>query len=248
MSWIFTNALAAFLLPPLSLFLLGGTGWLLLHRRHPIWGKSAIFSAVFILWILSTPYFSFQLITLVEAQVPSNTNCNPQAIVILGAGTYFNAPEYGGDTVPALGLERLRLAAHLYRQTHLPILLSGGQPDGGKTSEAELMKTVLENDFMVPVKWIETNSANTRENAALSQRILQQNDINAIYLVSQAWHMPRAQQIFVKSGLCVTPAPTGYRTRNRLSLLAFIPDGRALAESHIALHELLGIVWYRLAA
>jgi len=248
MSWILTNTLAAFLLPPLSLFLLGGTGWLLLHRRHPILGKSAIFAAIFLLWILSTPFFSFQLITLVEAQARSNTNCNPQAIVVLGAGTYFSAPEYGGDTVPPLGLERLRLAAHLYRNTHLPILLTGGQPDGGKTSEAELMKAVLENDFKVPAKWIEGASTNTRENAALSHRILLKNGIDSIYLVSQAWHMPRAQQIFAKFGLCVAPASTGYRTRNRINLLAFIPDSKALAESHIALHELLGIARYRLSA
>lgn len=247
MSWILTNALAALLLPPLALFLLGGVGWVLLRSRHPVLGRSAIFAAIALLWTLSTPHISFQLITLVEAQVRPNPNCPPQAIVVLGAGTYFNATEYGGDTVPANGLERLRLAAHLYRQTHLPILLSGGRPDGGKTAEAELMKTVLENDFGVPVEWTENASANTRENAHFSHRTLQPHGITSIYLVSQAWHMPRAQEIFAKTGFCVTPASTGYRTRNRTTLLSFIPDAKALAESHIALHELLGIAWYRLS-
>ena len=248
MSWILTNALAAILLPPLSLFLLGGAGWLLLKLRDPVLGKTLLLTALALLWIFSTPFFSFQLITQLEAQTPASQNCKPQAIVVLGAGTYFNAPEYGGDTITPLGLERLRLAVHLHRQTHLPILLTGGQPDGGKTPEAVLMQSELATDFNIQAKWIEIASANTRENAFFSHRILQANGIGDIYLVSQAWHMPRAQAVFAKAGFCVTPASTGYRTRNRISLLSFIPDSNALAESRIALHEIIGIARYRLSA
>jgi uncharacterized SAM-binding protein YcdF (DUF218 family) len=246
MSWILTNAVAAFLLPPFNLILLGGIGWLLLKQRRQILGKSLIFTAVALLWLLSTPYISSQLLTWIEARIHPAPNCQPQAIVVLGAGTYFNAPEFGGDTVTSLGLERLRLAAHLYRHTRLPILVSGGQPDGGKTPEAGLMKTVLENDFKVPVKWVESASANTRENAVYSHQILQQAGIGSVYLVTQAWHMPRAQDIFAKTGLCAVPAATGYRTHNRTTLLSFLPDAKALAESHLALHEAIGIIWHRI--
>jgi uncharacterized SAM-binding protein YcdF (DUF218 family) len=251
-SGLLTNALAAFLLPPLSLILLAVVGWLLIIQHRPILGKTLIFTAVALLWLLSTPFISSQLLTWIEARTRPAPSCQPQAIVVLGAGTYFNAPEFGGDTVTNLGLERLRLAAHLYRQTHLPILVSGGQPSGGKSTEAGLMKTVLENDFKVPAKWVEGASANTRENAAFSRRILQQSGVSSVYLVTHAWHMPRAQDAFSKTGLCIVPAATGYRTHNRATVLSFLPDANSLAESYLALHEAIGIIWYgiwnRLAA
>ena len=173
MSPILTNTLAAFLLPPLNLFLLGAAGFFLLKRR-PILGKTLFFAAIALLWLLSTSLIADKLMAYLEAGIqPASAGCHPKAIVVLGAGT-SGALEYGGDTVPILGLARLRLAAHLHRQTQLPILVSGGRPDGGKFSEAELMKDVLENEFKVPVKWVEDVSNNTRENAASSQRILQQ--------------------------------------------------------------------------
>ncbi len=248
MAWILTNAVAALLLPPLGLFMLGAAGWLALKIRRPVLGKLLIFLAVTFLWLLSTPFFSFQLIGWVEKQASAASSCPPQAIVALGAGTYFNAPEYGGDTVSGLGLERLRLAAHLHRQTGLPILVTGGYPDKGEHSEAKLMRSVLENEFGVPAKWVEDRSNNTRENALLSRELLQHEGIDSIYLVTQAWHMARAQKAFAKAGFCIAPAATGHRTRNRITLLSFLPSAKALSESHTALHEAIGIVWYALSA
>jgi uncharacterized SAM-binding protein YcdF (DUF218 family) len=248
MNWIITNTLAAFLLPPLSLFMLGAVGWILLRHRRATPGKIFILLAVSLLWLLSTPLVSFQLISLLEKRIPTDTRCKPQAIVVLGAGTYFNAPEYGGDTVTDLGLERLRLAAHLHRQTNLPILVTGGRPDGGTNPEAKLMQSVLEKDFGVPVKWVEGESNNTRENALFSNKLLQRQGIDSIYLVTQAWHMPRSLSVFVRHGFCAIPAATGYHTRNRITTLSFLPDAKALMKSYIALHEGIGIIWYSLSA
>jgi uncharacterized SAM-binding protein YcdF (DUF218 family) len=251
MNSMLTNALAALLLPPLNLFLLGGAGWYLLNRRRPLLGKALIFAAIAALWLLSTPFVADKLIASLEADTLPPTGCRPQAIVVLGAGTYVNAPEYGGDTVPVLGLERLRLAAHLHRRTPLPILISGGHPDNGKFSEAALVKDVLENDFKVPAKWTEDASHNTRENAVFSQKILQQAGISSVYLVTQAWHMPRAQSIFSKTGLCVVPAGTGFKTRRHqvsLNIHDFLPSATALYDSYLFMHETIGLVWYRLRA
>ena len=93
------------------------------------------------------------------------------AIIILGAETYFNAPEYGGDTVNQFALERLRYGAHLFQRTGKPVLVSGGNPAGGD-AEGKLMREVLMQDFSVPVRWAEVRSENTLENARLSFDIL----------------------------------------------------------------------------
>ena len=81
-----------------------------------------------------------------------------QAIVILGGGTYFEAPEYGDHTVNRYGLERIRYGAYLHRYTRKPILVTGGDLLGIGSSEAGQMKSVLENEFQVPVKWTEDAS------------------------------------------------------------------------------------------
>ena len=58
--------------------------------------------------------------------------------------------------------------------------------------------------------------------------------------------MPRAQLAFEAAGFKVIPAATGYTTRYRLTILDFMPDARALRDSALFFHEIIGIVWYRL--
>jgi uncharacterized SAM-binding protein YcdF (DUF218 family) len=168
------------------------------------------------------------------------------AIVILGGGSYFYAPEYGGaTTIGEASLARLRYGAKLQRETGKPILVSGGKPLGNSVSEAQQMRDVLEQDFHVPVRWIEEDSDNTFENALYSFRLLHQAGIHKIYLVTHAWHMPRSSDIFRRAGFEVVEAPTGFTTRYQTDLLAFLPRAEALRESKTFIHEVIGLVWYR---
>ena len=143
-------------------------------------------------------------------------------------------------------LERLRYAAHLHRLTGKPILVSGGDPQGSGTPEAVQMKTVLENDFRVPVKWTEETSDNTRQNAYNSLALLKKEGITQIYLVTHAWHMPRASREFERAGFKVIPAATAYTTQHPIGMLVFIPNAGALQQSQLFLHEVIGMLWYRL--
>lgn len=246
MGWFATQFISAFLLPPLNLILLGTAGLLLLRSR-PRLGKGLIAAALALLYLLSTTVVADALLGALETRpaLPEVPHDKAGAIVVLGAGTYFNAPEYGGDTVKPLGLERLRYAARLHRATGIPILVSGGHPAGG-TAEGLLMKAALENDFRVPVRWTETASRNTYENARFAYRILKRAGITRIYLVTQAWHMPRAARAFEKAGFDVIPAPTGFTTRNRTTPLDFLPRADNLLKSYYAMHEGIGLVWYAL--
>lgn len=183
------------------------------------------------------------------AKNPKDAPMSPQAIVVLGAGRYSEAPEYGNqDTVSKLGLVRLRYAAELQRRTSLPILVSGGAPDGEKTSEAELMREALVNDFRVSVKWVEGDSRNTHENAVYSAAQLGTTKIDHVYLVTHAWHMRRAAKAFEKIGIRVTPAPTGFHTLSQKSreLYAYLPSTEGMNQTRIALHEKLAFFWYGL--
>lgn len=247
MSWFLTNLIGTVLLPPLSLLLVAALG-LWLWNRRPALARILLAASSALLWLLSTPYFAEALLHGLEGRPFVNDTKRPQAdaIVVLGGGTYFHAPEYGGDTSNRETLERLRYAAKLYRETLKPILVTGGTPLGNSLAEAEQMKQVLEHEFNVPVQWTEGASDNTLENARLCRQLLKQAGITRIYLVTHAWHMPRAERAFQAAGFQVVPAPTGYTTRYRTDLLAFVPNAYALRDSRVFLHELIGMVWYQL--
>ena len=248
MSWFVTNFIAAFLLPPLSLLLAFALGILLFHRRRRF-AKLLLLIVFGLLWIVSTPYFAEGALRSLEsrATVLDSQRQQADAVVILGGGTYFHAPEYAGqDTVGEQTLMRLRYGAKLQRETGKPILVTGGKPLGNHLSEAQQMRAVLEQDFRVPVRWTEEASDNTFENAHHSFRMLQAQGVRRIYLVTHAWHMPRAADVFRRAGFEVVEAPTAFTTRYQTDVLALLPRAEALRDSKIFMHEVIGLVWYRL--
>ena len=247
MSWFIVNLVSAFLLPPLNLLLAALLG-LFVARSHPRLGRMLLIVSLALLWLCATPYFAEGALHLLENQArPVDTQSQPaDAIVVLGGGTYFHAPEYGTDTVGEASLVRLRYAAKLQRETGKPLLVTGGKPLGNDIPEAQQMKSVLENEFNIPVRWTEDASGNTLENARYSYRLLQKANIKRIYLITHAWHMPRSVMVFRAVGFDVIPAPTAFTTHYRTDLLSFIPCAEALHESRIFMHEIIGLLWYRL--
>lgn len=176
------------------------------------------------------------------------TNHDSEAIVVLGGGHYINTPDYGGDTVNHLTLERLRYAARLQKQTGLPILVSGGVPFHGISSEAELMHAVLTREFKCKVQWVEANSRTTFENAQFSAGILKTMGIKKIALVTHTYHMPRALEAFQRSGLSVTPAPTIFFDLKPAAptYTAWLPSANATYRNSLIIHELIGRLWYHI--
>jgi len=250
--WLAKNIAANLILPPSNLFLLGGIGWLL-RKRKPKLGKSLMALSVALLFALSMPIVANNLMRLLEQDIhplqPSDTQA-AEAIVILGGGVYHDAPEYGADTINGLTLERLQYGAYLQRQTGLPILVTGGRPEGG-VPEGEMMRRTLEQEFKVPVRWAETRSFDTAQNAQFSAAILKAAGIHKVLLVSHAWHLPRARIEFEKQGLSTTPAPTRFgfvpAKRTDFDIFDYLPHARALLKSYYAMHEGVGIVWYKLS-
>lgn len=245
MSWLVTNLIASFFRPPVDVLLLGSAGLLLWHKR-PVVARWLISGSLVLLWLLSTPYVANGLLRALEGVPhPVDPATQPaEAIVVLGGGSYYDAPEYGGDTVSDETLVRVRYAARLERETGKPVLVTGGAPEGNAVSEARQMKDVLEHEFNVPVKWTEDQSRNTAENAAFSYRKLGPLGIRRIYLVTHAWHMPRAVAAFRAAGFEVVAAPTEYARASASRAMDFVPSAKALQNSHWFLHETFGRLWY----
>ncbi len=246
-SWQLTNALVSFLIPP-GLLIVLMAGGLAMYRVRPLLGRALLIGGLAGLYVCSMPITAHFLLSHWEgAPVATPVSASAaQAIIVLGGGNYPQGPEYGGETVNEATLVRVRYAAHLHRQTGRPILVSGGSPEGGVIDEAQSMRRVLEREFAVPVRWSESGSANTLENARLSYRMLVAEGIRTIHLVTHAWHMPRARLAFEQAGFQVIPAATAYTTRYSLNLLDFLPNIRALRNTTRFCHEVIGILWYRI--
>lgn len=247
MSWFTTNLLSAFLIPPLSFLLLMLAGFLL-HRRKPRLARSLLLTSFLLLWLASTPYIAEGALHLLESRTTPLTAppTGPAAIVILGGGSNFHAPEFGDrDTVSEATLVRLRYGASLQRASQLPILVTGGKPLGNSVSEAYQMRESLEQDFRAQVNWIEEDSDNTFENARYSFQMLKNQGITRIYLVTHAWHMARSAAAFRRAGFEVIEAPTAFTTRHHTDLLTFLPHADALRNSKIFVHEIIGLLWYQ---
>jgi uncharacterized SAM-binding protein YcdF (DUF218 family) len=248
-SWIFNTAIGALLLPPLNLILLCALG-LWLRRRHPRAGLTLSIASLLLLVLISTrPGAMLFVAPLEKLNTPllSANGTNAQAIVVLGGGRLGNAPEYDGRDIPgSIALHRLRYAAALHRQSTLPILVTGGQPDGSAASEAEIMARVLREDFAVPVQWLEQASDNTAENAQFSAMILRKAGVRRVLLVTDAMHMQRAKLAFEQAGLDVLPAPTIFISADPGNATDLIPRSYWLQQSYYATHEWLGLLWYQL--
>lgn len=251
MEILVTRGIEAWLLPPGGILLLALVGLLLLRQGQRRGATALAALALLGLYALSIPVTARSLMGLLEiypalATLPAN---DAQAIVVLGSGRYADAPEYAGDTLSKGGLERLRYAARLHRRTGLPLLLSGGDPFFSGVSEAALMKQALADDFRIEGAWLEQRSRSTAENARLTQALLNPLGINRVYLVTHAWHMPRAVRSFRRAGLQVIAAPTGFLSlpsEESPGVLDWLPRAAALETSSRVLHELLGMLWYSL--
>ncbi|MCE9632668.1 MAG: YdcF family protein [Methylophilales bacterium] len=246
MSLLLTNTVSVALLPPLNLLLLSIVGMSLLKTRRHL-AHILLGLVIILLWLTSTPIVGQILLRSLEQNRPFNSHqSDVQVIVILGAGRYFNAPEYGSDTLSLQALARTRYAAYLARNTGLPIVTSGGNPDGGVASEASLMKAVLEQEFHVPVRWTEDRSNTSADEARECWKLLAPQGITKIALVTHAWHMPRAKQAFIQAGFEVIPAPMSFTTSSPFSIIHLLPSAEGLSLSRQAMHEWIGLLWYQL--
>jgi uncharacterized SAM-binding protein YcdF (DUF218 family) len=240
-----TYLVGAVLVPPTSLILLGLLG-LGLRRRRPAMGNALTGFSLVALLLLSLPVTAYSLMTRLEPP-PLVAAGDAQAIVILAGGTSRGAVEWGGDTINLFTLQRVRYGAWLARRSGLPLLITGAAPAEGRPGEAKMMREVLRNEFGVPVRWFDDRARTTAGNAREAAALLRAAGVERILLVTHAFHMPRAQRAFERTGLQVVAAPTGYfgYADGAFEWSHLVPSGDALRTSYLALREMAAGLMYR---
>jgi Uncharacterized conserved protein len=250
------SRVAALFLDPLAItFALWALAWVL-RRRRPLLSRILSVAAFTLIALLACPVSSVWLVGTLESQYPDrgiDKEHSAQAIVVLGGS--LNMPS---DVHHATGItnssDRLLTGLRLYRAGKAPLIeVSGGDsPLLEKTRtihEADEMRSLLD-EWGVPDSAIlvEDVSVNTHENAVFTRRLLQERGIQHIILVTSAMHMPRAVATFRKVGFDVEPAPADFLTGWEKEKVGvdWVPNSSALVDSNNALHELLGLLVYRI--
>jgi uncharacterized SAM-binding protein YcdF (DUF218 family) len=248
--------LTVLLLPPASILwpmLLGA--WLLRRRPAAMWACLLAGSAA--LWFSTTLVAGRALQQALLQPPPALAAADREAlrrtgagtaIVVLGGGREPFAAEYEG---PNLGLEtaaRLRYGLWLARETGLPVAFSGGvghaAVDG--PAEAEIAARVAARDFGRPLRWVEADSRDTRENAERSVALLRGAGVHRIVLVTHGWHMPRSLRAFEQAarrqgtGLAIVAAPMGLGEGDLRGVLRWLPSVAGHRLTSVVLREWLG--------
>lgn len=252
---LFKRLFDVFVLPPGGPMVVLAAA-LLLRRYLPRLATTLSVAALVALYLACTGAVGSWLIAPIEQRYPPQSldrwhasmrqepGRRPQAIVVLGGGSRrgtLDAPD--GETVNSRTLERLVAGARVQRATGLPVLVSGGTPPASQRSEAALMARTLD-ELGGSVRWVESASADTADNATGTRNALAAHGIRRIVLVTHAYHLPRAVPAFERAGFDVTAMPAAWLAQPVDTWRAWLPTLSGLETSWTALHERAGLLWY----
>lgn len=204
-----------------------------------------------VLWGASSPVCSEWLQGTLESQYPpAPVEAAPTADAIVVLGGSVGAPR-PPRVYPDLNdaADRVWHAARLYEAGKAPLVIASGGTQPWKAQrfrEAPVMKRLL-------VSWgvsadsvrLESNSANTYENATRTAELAAKWGIDRVLLVTSALHMRRALATFRSTGLTVVPAATDYQVvEGERTILDVFPNAGALAGTTAAIREYVGYLVY----
>jgi len=255
MYWLLTHLLEPYLL----LQLLVGLALIWLARKRPEQRRLRWVAIPYlVLLVLSMPVTAHFFIGFLEWQNPPLGELpeDVQAIVVLGSGVLEPSTFRPEAELDPAGTYRTCHAARLYQRLARAgrpclVLASGGKVDASRPGPfcAEPMVDLLV-EMGVPREQIlaEVESRSTYENALYSARLLQQRGLNRVLVVTDGWHLPRAMACFHKQGLQPIAAGCQYNAVAwEPDWEMVVPSPARLVDVSLAIHEWLGLAWYKVS-
>lgn len=228
MGFTLKKVVSAFLMPLSIGLLIFAIGlWFLYTNSYK---KAKIYLTVGFLWIFIISYspFSNFFVSTIESKYPLiQSNVQAKYILLLGG-------DYEGRAY-----EAIRLYHHI---PNSKIITSG------YAGRSKVLPEAIENAnrliaLGIPKKdiLIQSEPKDTLEEAMYVKKIVKNEPF---ILVTSAYHMPRAMQLFQKVGLNPISAPTNFLVKK--SLYASSPKSSELQKTEVTLHEYTGMLWNKI--
>ena len=218
--------------------------------RRQLWALTVPFALLSVMCMDPVAYLAIGSLEWQNPPEPSRPE-SAQAIVVLSGGAYRPDAIRRKPHLAADSLVRCLHTADLYHQGEPCLVISAGgrvYEDERGASLAQMMFQFLAHLDVPPEHLVmEDRSSNTYENARNVAEILQQRGINEVVLVTDSSHLPRAILCLEKQGIIVHPSGAIFTaTEFDWSLSNFLPSAGGARGIGKAVHEWLGMVYYRL--
>jgi len=233
-----------FLVPSGFAYVLGGIALLAVlrsrSRRFSYWmfGASALTALVF-----SSGMVAAALIAPLEYAYPTVHSAReyPELrTIVLLTGYAADDPD-----MPVTGrlhyssAQRVTMTMQLVKSCPQCRVIVSGAASTARVTGAALLELGLARESLV----LEDQSPTTARSAANLRTLLNRE---RFFLVTSAGHMRRSVGVMRKAGLDVVPVPTDHTGPRRWWTGRMMPAPESLMVSDLAVHEYLGLLWYRL--
>lgn len=153
---------------------------------------------VLVLAFLYTPLVQF----LASPLIVKDPLKKADAVVVLSGG-WESKGKLGKST-----LERYKYGVRLFQKGYGKyLILSGGNLWGNPSEAGEMAEMAMSDGFPHEVIIAEENSGSTYENALFVKKILLEEEIDSVVLVTSPYHTLRAKTIFKDKGIKTLSAP-----------------------------------------
>lgn len=211
------------------------------------------FIGLVLITVSSMSAVSNLLVKAIEASAPPPANMdkiqNADGIVVLSG--LVSTKKIAGETLLDFGssVDRIFAGIALMKAEKAPTLFltRGKLPWQKGKPEGEILRQMTIEADIPPHQIALTPIVRNTAEEAMAIRQMIKGEKPHIILVTSAFHMPRALQLFSHYGFDITPYPTDYRqTDQHLSILNFIPNASALSSTSWVFREWLGRLYYQL--
>ena len=242
--------LAKQLLQPAALLwvaLIAMGGWQVYRKQYRWAGINGAF--VLLLFIFGSTPASRALVGTLEQpyRTGPDGNATADAVIVLGGFTSGGDEEPSGMDVGE-AFDRVLAGLELVKAGKAKQIIFGGgwyETKAGPKSELSVLEPWLKRMGLddVPVSGL-GNCANTYEESVATKKLMDENSWDRVFLVTSAWHLPRARAVFASSGVNVIPVGCDFRSVPGDDWVLF-PQHERLGHLKVFMREKIGWMYYR---
>lgn len=215
-------------------------------RRGARWRIMA-WSALFWVWALTVPALANVLVRSLEGPLrppPQAERDERTRILVLASGQMWANDGSAVGRLDVSGWERAVAGVQLWQQTGGVLVYSGG-PEGDASASLAARMAAVAQAMGVPASAIVTSPSGSNTFTEMSAARAALAGDGPRWLVTSASHMPRSLRVAACLGLALNAYPVAPRQIVNLTWTSWLPDPQAPEVFRAALHEWVGMAFYR---